>query len=78
MSLHKLSSNSPRTQNLYLKTIRKPVKLLGIKKNDKNLDFEQHVVIICKKASLKLHAFARVAPYMEANKLPMPMKAFIE
>ena len=55
----------------------KSVKLLGIK-IDNNLDFEEHVASLCKKASQKLHALARVAPYMETNKLRMLMKAFIE
>ena len=33
---------------------------------------------ICKKASQKLHALARIAPPMQQNKLRIIMKAFIE
>ena len=55
----------------------KSVKLLGIK-IDKNLDFEDHVTSLCKKASQKLHALARVAPFVEPNKLRVLMKAFIQ
>ena len=39
-----------------------------------NLSFENHVTSLCKKASQKLHALARISYYMELNKL---MKAFI-
>ena len=55
----------------------KAVKLLGIH-IDNNLDFKDHVTSLCKKASQKLHALARVAPFMEANKLRVLIKAFIE
>ena len=41
----------------------KTVKLLGIKIDNK-LDFNEHISNIYKKASLKLHASARIAPYM--------------
>ena len=58
-------------------TNEKSVKLLGIK-IDKNLDFEDHVTSLCKKASQKLHALARVAPFIETIKLRILMKAFIE
>ena len=55
----------------------KSVKLLGIK-IDKNLDFEDHVTSLCKKATQKLHALARVAPFNETIKLRILMKAFVE
>ena len=55
----------------------KSVKLLGIK-FDNNLDFDEHVADLCKKASNKLHALARIAPYLEPNKLRILLKAFIE
>ena len=41
-------------------------KLLGIK-FDSNLSFESHVTSLCKKASQKLHAFARISHYMDLN-----------
>ena len=55
----------------------KLVKLLGVKIDNK-LNFEDHVASLCKKASQKLHALARVAPFMETKKLRILMKAFIE
>ena len=55
----------------------KSVKLLGIT-FDNNLDFDEHVANLCKKASQKLHALTRIAPFLEMNKLRILMKAFIE
>ena len=55
----------------------KSVKLLGITINN-NLDFDEHVANLCKKASQKLFALARIAPYMETSKLRILMKSFIE
>ena len=43
------------------------VKLLGIHFNN-NLNFNYHVNKLCKKASKKLHALARIAKYMDINK----------
>ena len=51
-------------------------KLLGVK-FDSNLSFENHVISLCKKASQKLHAFARISHYMDLNKGRILMKAFI-
>ena len=53
------------------------VKLLGVT-IDQNLNFNEHVTNLCKKASKKLHALARVSKYMSMNKLRTIMKAFIE
>ena len=55
----------------------KTVKLLGIKIDNK-LDFNEHISNIYKKASLKLHALplARIAPYMNKEKLRILMKTF--
>ena len=53
------------------------VKLLGVTIDNK-LNFDDHVSKICKKASTKLHALARVAKYMSSDKLRVIMKAFIE
>ena len=51
-------------------------KLLGIT-IDKKLTFEHHVVGLCQKASNKLYAFSRIAPYMDQGKLRYLMRAFI-
>ena len=53
------------------------VKLLGITVDNK-LNFNEHVNKLCKKASQKLHALARIAKYMDTNKLKILMKTFIE
>ena len=55
----------------------KSVKLLGVK-IDNQLDFNDHVSMIYKKASLKLHALARVSQFMNKDKLKVLMKAFIQ
>ena len=46
-------------------------------KFDSNLSFENHVTSLCKKASQKLHALARISHYMDLNKRRNLMKAFI-
>ena len=51
-------------------------KLLLVK-FDSNLSFESRVRSLCKKASQKLHAFARISRYMDLNKRRNLMKAFI-
>ena len=51
-------------------------KLLGLK-FDSNLSFESHITSLCKKASQKLHALARISHYMDLNKRRNLMKAFI-
>ena len=53
------------------------VKLLGINIDNK-LDYKEHISSICKKASLKLHALARISHFMNEHKLRILMKAFIE
>ena len=52
------------------------VKLLGIHLNN-DLNFDYHVNQLCKKASKKLHALARIAKYMDINGRKMPMKTFL-
>ena len=42
-------------------------KLLGIKFDNK-LTFDNHVSELCKKANKKIHALARVTPYMNLSK----------
>ena len=53
------------------------VKLLGIT-IDTKLDFSKHVSTLCRKASQKLHALARISNFMSHDKLRLLMKAFIE
>ena len=53
------------------------VKLLGINIDNK-LDYKEHISSICKKASLKLHALARISHFVNEHKLRILMKAFIE
>ena len=55
----------------------KSVKLLGVTIDNK-LDFKEHVTKLCKKASLKIHALARISNYMCQDKLRTLMKSFIE
>ena len=51
-------------------------KMLRVK-FDSSLSFENHVTYLCKKASQKLHALARILHYMDLNKCRNLMKAFI-
>ena len=53
------------------------VKLLGIAIDNK-LNFYEHVNNICKKANQKLHALARIAKYIQTDKLRIIMKTFID
>ena len=55
----------------------KSVKLLGVI-IDQKLNFCEHVTHLCRKASIKLHALARISKYMTINKRRIIMKAFIE
>ena len=57
-------------------TNKKEQKLLGIK-FDSSLSFEGHITNLCKKASQKLHALARIVNYMDLPKRKVLMKAFI-
>ena len=50
--------------------------LLGIT-IDSNLTFENHINSICKKASQKLNALARIAPYMNTQKRRAIMKSLV-
>ena len=51
-------------------------KLLGVK-IDTKLSFENHVSFLCKKASQKLHALARVINFVDVAKRKSLIKAFI-
>ena len=50
-------------------------KLLGIT-IDRHLNFNEHVSNLCKTASLKITALARVFPYMTLNERRTLMKAY--
>ena len=72
-------SKSPGTSvNIGKTCIEQPdkEKLPGITL-DKDLDFKCHVENICRKAGQKLHALARVAKFMDQEKLQTVMNAFI-
>ena len=56
--------------------IGKKEKLLRIS-IDTTLSFEHHITSLCKKASQKLHALARIAHYMDFEKRRSVMKAFV-
>ena len=58
------------------KTNKKEQKLLGIK-FDSSLSFEGHITNLCKKASQKLHALARIVNYIDLPKRKVLTKAFI-
>ena len=45
---------------------------------DHELKFDDHVNYLCKKASLKLNALARIARFMNVSKKLIIMKSFIE
>ena len=51
-------------------------KLLGVTL-DKTLNFKTHVNNLCKKASQKLHALARVSRYMDKPQLELTMTSFV-
>ena len=73
-----LSGNSRATatiDNSYIESEDEQV-LLGIT-TDSNLTFENHINSICKKASQKLNALARIAPYMNIQKRRTIMKSFV-
>ena len=54
----------------------KNAKVLGVH-FDSKLDFEFHIDKLCKKASQKLHALARVSSYMSCRQKKIIMNAFI-
>ena len=76
---HLLVSGNVRSKakigNNYIESEKEQV-LLGIT-IDSNLTFENHINNICKKASQKLNALARVAPYMNMQKRRIIMKSFV-
>ena len=57
-------------------TIKKDQRLLDIKSYS-SLSFEGQITNLCKKASQKLHALARIVNYMDLPKRKVLMEAFI-
>ena len=51
-------------------------KLLGVTIDNK-LSFDDHITILCRKTSQKLHALSRVASYMSFDKKRILLKTFI-
>ena len=72
-----LTSNKEVNLNLDDSIIKnsKSEKLLGIN-IDNFLKFNEHVSKLCKKASQKLHAIARISSYLNKNKLRLILNAF--
>ena len=77
-SHHLLSGNSNLTANIDGNVIESEETqvLLGIT-IDSNLSINKHINTLCKKASAKLNALARIAGYMDFPKRRLIMKAFI-
>ena len=50
-------------------------KLLGVRLH-KKLTFEKHITDICRKASRKIYALARIAPYMDLSKRLIVINVF--
>ena len=44
---------------------------------DKTLNFRTHVTNLCKKASQKVHALARMSRYMDKPQLEITMTSFV-
>ena len=65
-----------KIENNYIESEKEQV-LLGITINF-NLTFENHINNICKRASQKLNALARVGPYMNMQKRIIIMKSFVK
>ena len=65
----------PKIDSNYIESEREQV-LLSIT-IDSNLTFENRINNICKRASQKLNALARVAPYMNMQKKIIIMKSFV-
>ena len=73
-----LSGNKKLKSNIDNNIIESEMKqeLLGVK-IDSKLSFEEHVNNICKKASQKLNALARISSYVDISKRRIIFKSFI-
>ena len=76
MSKLKSQLVSTLTEAKQYKKSKKEQKLLGIK-FDSSLYLECHIRSLCKKASQKLNALARIVSYMDLPKRKILLKAFI-
>ena len=72
------SQNEIAEINIHNKTLgeTKKGKLLGIT-FDKNISMNDHIKSICKKASNKLYALARISTYLNEHKRKILMKSFV-
>ena len=61
----------------WLQVTMKSLQILMNSKFNTTLSFEHHTASLCKKASQKLHALARIAHYMDFEKRRSLMKAFV-
>ena len=71
-----MSGTETNVDGSMIKSSQKEI-LLGINL-DSELKFEDHVNFMCKKASQKLYALARIAPFMDLKQRRNIMKAFVE
>ena len=69
------SSAAATVDNSYIESEDEQV-LLGIT-TDSSLTFENHINSICKKASQKLNALARITPYMNIKKQRTIIKSYV-
>ena len=74
-----VTNSNPVSANVGNEVIKSSisVKLLGITLDSK-LTFKDHVIKMCKKISNKIHAFGRVAKYMDSKNTKLIMQTFIE
>ena len=82
-----LSGNDNISANTYISEIKKILTYHTIISESKNelqgiildakLSFEDYINNLCKKASQKLNALARIAPYMCLEKRKAVMKAYV-
>ena len=72
------SRNEIAEIKIHNKTIyeNKKGKLLDIT-FDNNINMNDHIKLICKKASNKLYALARISPYLNDHKRKMLMRSFV-
>ena len=68
-------NNTPKIKKFSDITNSKSEKLLGVK-FDHKLSFNDHISEICKKATRKIHALPRAAPYVNISKRHILMNAF--
>ena len=61
-------NNTPKIKSFFDITNSKSEKLLGVK-FDHKLSFNDHISEICKKATRKIHALPRAAPYVNISKI---------